>query len=516
MNKNSNDSNNNSNDNNSNDNNNSNNNSNDNNNNNNNNNSNDSNDNNRNDNNSNNNNNNNSNDNNSNDNNNNSNTNNSNNNNSNDNNSNNNNSNSNNSNNNNSNNNSNNNNNNNNNNKYTKSWLRLSELHVEGINLFTVRASICSQIPDSSKLSKMKTETGKQNNSTFPEAHPPEPFIRSKRRSLKRHKSLSSSDTSGPPDDPPHVMSSDASDSTTPAPVKSKHRIKLWNSFLNKTKHIRIRKKDKGQQNMPPKLHRRSSSQPNIPAASRSSSASPARVSDDSRKVDNLPNGLDHPDGTASRRAAFRQQQELTRSESSLNDSSYTPKSKGSKLRGGGQQYRASMEDDGYRSYVDQSSASAYRSMSDTALTPETDATLSLVDSYAEGGANKSSNDASIDRGEDDENDEAYKENEEMEDDVPILVHSSPLDTLLRCSGHSDLRDTIYYVIVDIVWCDLMGIYVTEYAPILHHISGLRTQTLPCTTDLTPYVIQVLCTSMTYVQSLPSNRPYLILWSAGS
>ncbi|XP_055882633.1 multiple C2 and transmembrane domain-containing protein 1-like isoform X5 [Biomphalaria glabrata] len=252
-----------------------------------------------------------------------------------------------------------------------------------------------------------------------------------KRRSLKRHKSLSSSDTSGPPDDH-HVMSADTVDSSSqpspepPPPAKTKHRIKLWNSFLNKTKHIRIRKKDKNQ-SMPPRLHRRSSSQPNIPISSRSSSASPSRVKDESSSHSHLPNGLDHCDGSTARRAVFRQQKELTRSESSLNDDSFTPKGRASKHRSG-HRYGDSTEDDGYRSYIDNSTASAYRSLSDTALTPETEATLSLVDSYAEVGTIKSSNEMSMDKDEDEDNDGEDKENEEAEDDVPILIQSATLD----------------------------------------------------------------------------------------
>lgn len=183
---------------------------------------------------------------------------------------------------------------------------------------------------------------------------------------------------------------------------------------------------------MPPRLHRRSSSQPNIPISSRSSSASPSRVKDESSSHSHLPNGLDHCDGSTARRAVFRQQKELTRSESSLNDDSFTPKGRASKHRSG-HRYGDSTEDDGYRSYIDNSTASAYRSLSDTALTPETEATLSLVDSYAEVGTIKSSNEMSMDKDEDEDNDGEDKENEEAEDDVPILIQSATLVSVTFC-----------------------------------------------------------------------------------
>ncbi|CAL1533808.1 unnamed protein product, partial [Lymnaea stagnalis] len=284
----------------------------------------------------------------------------------------------------------------------------------------------------------MKSETDKVYGSEFKELHPPEHFQRTKRRSLKQPKSVSSSDTSGVPHDASHVLPSDLDLSATsagsePPPHKSKHRVKLWNSFLNKTKHIRIRRKDKSPSG-PDKLHRRSSSQPNIPINITPSNHAVTNK-DSGRAPKLLSNGTDAGHVVAdSKRTEYRKQKdELSRSSSSLNDSTFTSLSGAAKVRGAPGRYSDSIEDDSYGSLVERTSSAAYRSVSDPTLTPERQARL---DSY-HNGRRKLSKAPSIDKeDEDDDEGEDDKENDEAEDDVPVLIQSLPVDSSLVPVSH--------------------------------------------------------------------------------
>lgn len=157
----------------------------------------------------------------------------------------------------------------------------------------------------------------------------------------------------------PECEHTSASNGDPPPATKHKHRVKLWESFLQKTRKIRVRSKDK----IPASdsnLHKRASSHPNI-----SSFSSIPSISDSPDKVANFSNGLDvllrQPDGDTadSRRGKYRQQRETTytRSSVSLNDSaceSCTPTTD-KVISRISFRHDDSVGDDGYRSFHDRS-----------------------------------------------------------------------------------------------------------------------------------------------------------------
>ncbi|XP_059155451.1 multiple C2 and transmembrane domain-containing protein 1-like isoform X2 [Physella acuta] len=247
----------------------------------------------------------------------------------------------------------------------------------------------------------------------FQEIQIPEHLSRSKRRTLKKLKSLSSPDTSRVTSDPPVIMSADLEVPTSgePPPAgKTKHRIKLWDSFLSKTKNMRIRKKEKH-----PKLKRRSSSQPNIPITSRNKPAG-----EGINKSLPVSNGNDAEDSTDSRRARLKHQKELRTSASSLAESPSKMSSGADHLQ---QTSPVSMQDTESFSYQSYSEISNNQpSITDPTLTLDQEGQGSVDDTYSQLGRG-----ASVDKEdlEYDDDDERYKENEEAEDDVPVLVQSS-------------------------------------------------------------------------------------------
>lgn len=173
---------------------------------------------------------------------------------------------------------------------------------------------------------------------------------------------------------------------------------------------MRIRKKEKH-----PKLNRRSSSQPNIPISSRNKPAG-----EDKNKSLPVSNGNDAEDSTDSRRARLKHQKELRTSASSLAESPSKTSSGADHLQ---QTSPVSMQDTesfSYQSYSEHSNKQP--SITDPTLTLDQEGQGSMDDTYSHLGRG-----ASVDKEdlEYDDDDDRYKENEEAEDDVPVLISTS-------------------------------------------------------------------------------------------
>ncbi|XP_035824948.1 multiple C2 and transmembrane domain-containing protein 1 isoform X2 [Aplysia californica] len=161
---------------------------------------------------------------------------------------------------------------------------------------------------------------------------------RMRRRALRREQTVSSTGSADSgAETPSHQPESSGSPSThstspvagddssgEPPAVKLKQRRRIWDSFLYKTRKIRIRKKDKDGG----KLDKRASSQPNIPTSTRISTSSSGP---EENPEPLLPNGksqsfreVDTPTSRKSRSILRRRENLKTRvSSSSLNDSNY-------------------------------------------------------------------------------------------------------------------------------------------------------------------------------------------------